>query len=64
MRNFWKYCLIGVGTMVLQWIFIVLFFEFFNGLPDTARVILGVGCFLAFEIVICMGVILNKIENR
>jgi len=63
MRNIWKYVLIGLGTIVLEWIFLALVFEVFNGLDQTSGVVIGTGFFLAFEMVICTGAIISKIEN-
>lgn len=63
MRNMWKYILIGLGTIVLEWIFLALAFALFNGLDQMAGAVLGTSFFLAFEMVICTGVILSKIEK-
>lgn len=63
MKNIFKYFLIGVGTVVLEWFFISLCFSFFNGVSEEARVVVGVGFFLAFELVICTGIILSKINK-
>ena len=64
MKNIWKFIFIGIGTVVLEWIFLSLFFAIFNGLSQTEGVVLGIGFFLAFEIVICTGAIISKIEKR
>lgn len=63
MRNMWKYILIGLGTIVLEWIFLALVFEVFNGLDQTSGVVMGTAFFLAFEMVICTGAIVSKIEK-
>lgn len=63
MRNIWKYILIGLGTIVLEWIFLALVFEVFNGLDQTSGVVMGTAFFLAFEMVICTGAIISKIEK-
>ena len=63
MRNIWKYILIGLGTIVLEWIFLVLVFEVFNGLDQASGVVMGTAFFLAFEMVICTGAIISKIEK-
>lgn len=63
MKNMWKYILIGLGTIVLEWIFLTLVFELFNGLDQTSGVVIGTAFFLAFEMVICTGAIISKIEK-
>lgn len=64
MRNMWKYVLIGLGTLILEWIFVAWFSAFFNGLSQAESVVIGTGFFLAFEIIICTGAILSKINNN
>ena len=63
MKNKLKYILIGLGTIVLEWIFLTLIFELFNGLDQASGVVIGTAFFLAFEMVICTGAILSKIEK-
>ncbi len=63
MKNMWKYVLIGLGTIVLEWIFLALVFEVFNGLDQASGVVMGTAFFLAFEMVICTGAIISKIER-
>lgn len=63
MKNIWKYILIGLGVVIVEWIFLALFIEVFNGLGQTGGVVIGAAFFLAFEIVICTGVIISKIER-
>lgn len=63
MKNIWKYILIGFGVVVVEWIFLALFIEVFNGLGQTGGVVIGAAFFLAFEMVICTGVIISKIER-
>ena len=63
MKNMWKYILIGLGTIVLEWIFLALVFEVFNGLDQASGVVMGTAFFLAFEIIICTGAIISKIEQ-
>ena len=63
MKNMWKYVLIGLGTIVLEWIFLALVFEFFNGLDQVSGIVMGTSFFLTFEMVICTGAILSKIEK-
>lgn len=62
MKNIWKYIFIGLGALILEWIFIALFFAIFNGLDQASGVVMGTGFFLAFEMVICTGVIISKIN--
>ena len=63
MKNIWKYILIGLGVVIVEWIFLALFIEVFNGLGQTGGVVIGAAFFLAFEMVICTGVIISKIER-
>lgn len=63
MKNMWKYVLIGLGTIVLEWIFLSLVFAVFNGLDQTSGIVMGSAFFLAFEMVICTGAIISKIEK-
>ena len=58
MKNMWKYILIGLGVVVIEWIFLGVFHAWFNGLDQT-----GAAFFLAFEMVICTGAIISKIEK-
>lgn len=60
----YKYILIGIGTVILEWFFLSLFFTFFNGISMEAGVCLGVGFFLAFEMVICTGAVLSRLEKN
>ena len=64
MRNWWKYVLIGLATVLLEGIFIVLTPVFLNGLSYTEGIIAGTGFFLAFEMVICTGAVIAKIEKK
>ena len=64
MKNIWKYIFIGLGTVVFEWVFLSVFFAIFNGLSQTEGVVIGVSFFLAFEMVICTGSIISRIEKR
>lgn len=63
MKNTWKYILIGLGVVIVEWIFLAVFIELFNGLGQTEGVVIGAAFFLAFEMVICTGVVISKIEQ-
>ena len=63
MKNMWKYVLIGLGTIVLEWVFVAFAEAFFSGLSQEGGIVIGTGFFLAFELVICTGVILSKIDK-
>lgn len=63
MKNIGKYILIGLGTIVLEWIFLSVVFELFNGLDQASGVVIGTAFFLAFEMVICTGAVISKIEK-
>lgn len=64
MKNLWKYVLAGLCVVVVEWIFLALFSEVFNGLSQEGAVVVGAAFFLAFEIVICTGFIISKLERR
>ncbi len=64
MKNMWKYILIALGTVALEWIFLALMVEVFNGLSHTEGIMMCMGFFLAFEMVICTGVIISKIDKN
>ncbi len=62
MKDVWKYILIGFVVVAFEGVFLVLFAKFFNGLTPTEALIIGAAFFLAFEIVICTGVIISKLK--
>lgn len=64
MKNIGKY--IGVGLIVVftQWVFIAFMESFFNGASMEVATICGVGFFLAFELVICTGLIISKLNKN
>ena len=64
MKNIGKYILIGLGAVLIEWIFLAFFSEWFNGLSQEGAVVVGSAFFLAFEMVICTGVIVSKIKNK
>lgn len=64
MKNIGKYILIGLGVVVIEWVFLAFFSEMFNGLSQEGAVVVGSAFFLAFEMVICTGVIVSKIKNK
>lgn len=63
MKTMWKYVLIGIGVVIVEWIFLALFSEIFNGLSQEGAVVVGAAFFLAFEMIVCTGVIISKIEK-
>lgn len=63
MKNIWRYILIGFGVVILEWIFLAFFSPWFNGMGELGGIIIGVGFFLAFEMVICTGIIISKIND-
>lgn len=62
----WKYILIGLGVAVLELMLLVLFSSWFNigSSGDMSGIIVCVGLFLAFEMVICTGAIISKIDTN
>ncbi len=63
MKDVWQYILIGLGVAAVELVFLVLFAKFFNGLTPTEALIIGAALFLAFEIVICTGVLISKFNS-
>ncbi len=63
MKDVWKYILIGFVVIAVEGIFLTLFAKLFNGLTPTEALIIGAALFLAFEIVICTGMILSKLNS-
>ena len=63
MKLMWKYILIGFVTVIAEWIFLGAFSTVFDGMGALGGIVLGVGVFLAFEMVICTGVILSKLNT-
>ena len=59
-----KYILIGLCVVLVEWIFLSLFSEIFNGLSQEGAIVVGSAFFLAFEMVICTGVIISKIDKK
>lgn len=64
MKNMWKYVLAGLGIIFVEWVFLAVFMELFNGLSQEGAVVIGSAFFLAFEMVICTGLIISKLENK
>lgn len=64
MKNMGKYILIGLGVVLVEWVFLALFSEMFNGLSQEGAVVIGSAFFLAFEMVICTGVIVSRIDKK
>ena len=63
MKDVWQYILIGLTVVAVEWVFLVLFAKLFNGLTSTEALIIGAALFLAFEIVICTGVLISKFNS-
>lgn len=64
MRNMWKYILAGLCVVIAEWIFLALFSEMFNGLSQEGALVVGAAFFLAFEMVVCTGLIISKLEKK
>ena len=64
MRNMGKYVLAGLCVVMVEWIFLALFSEIFNGLSQEGAVVVGAAFFLAFEMVVCTGLIISKLEKK
>lgn len=63
MKNMLKYILIGIGVVIVQWLFLALAMAFFSGTSHEGAITIGVGMFLAFVIVICTGIIIDSIKR-
>ena len=64
MRTIWRSIGAGIVVVICAFVFMSLFAEMFNGLPAGISALIGLGLFLAFEITICTGVILAKLDKR
>ena len=64
MKNMGKYILIGLVVVLAEWVFLAFFSEMFNGLSQEGAVAIGSAFFLAFEMVICTGVIVSKLDKK
>lgn len=64
MKNIGKYILIGLGVVFVEWVFLAFFMEIFNGLSPEGALIVGSAFFIAFEIVMCTGIIASKINKK
>ena len=64
MKTMWKYVLAGICVVIVEWILLSLFSEMFNGLSQEGAVVVGAAFFLAFEIVVCTGLIISKLEKK
>lgn len=64
MKTMWKYVLAGICVVIVEWIFLSLFSEMFNGLSQEGAVVVGAAFFLAFEMVVCTGLIISKLEKK
>lgn len=64
MKSIGKYILAGLVVVLVEWVFLALFMEMFNGLSQEGATVVGAAFFLAFEMVICTGVIVSKIEQK
>lgn len=64
MKNIWKYILLGMAVAVLCLFGAAWFPAFFNGMTLEVATTLGVGLFLACEMVILTGLIISRIEKK
>ena len=64
MKNIGRYILIGLVVVFVEWVFLAFFMETFNGLSQEGALIVGSAFFLAFEIVMCTGIIVSKIHKK
>lgn len=63
MKNIWKYSIIGIIVVLAEWLFVALCESFFDGSSMEVATIIGVGFFLAFELVICTGLIISRLNK-
>lgn len=63
MKDDWLYILIGLTVVAVELVFLVLFAKLLNGFTPTEALIIGAAIFLAFEIVICTGVLISKFNS-
>lgn len=63
MKDDWLYILIGLTVVAVELVFLILFAKLLNGFTPTEALIIGAAIFLAFEIVICTGVLISKFNS-
>lgn len=63
MKDDWLYILIGLTVVAVELVYLVLFAKLLNGFTPTEALIIGAAIFLAFEIVICTGVLISKFNS-
>ena len=63
MKDDWLYILIGLTVVAVELVFLVLFAKLLNGFTPEEALIIGAAIFLAFEIVICTGVLISKFNS-
>ena len=61
--KYMRYVLIGLGVVLLYWIWIAWFPSFFNGISQEGAITVGTGFFLSLELVVLTGVILEKFKS-
>jgi len=61
MNTILKSILFGFLAIAAEWVYLAFHISFFNG---EGTVALGVGFFLAFEMSICTGLIINSIKKN
>lgn len=60
----WRSIGIGIVVVICAFVFMSLFAGVFNGMPMEISALIGLGLFLAFEMTVCTGVILAKLEKQ
>lgn len=55
--------LAGILAVLAAWVFLAVFPAVFNGIPTPDSYVVGTCFFLAFEIALCTGLILSKLNE-
>ena len=64
MKTIGKALLFGLGVALLLLVFAAFVREvLLTGLPDVVRTVVAVGAFLAAELAVCTGVVLNRLKK-
>lgn len=64
MKDMGKYVLVGLGAALLCFVWAAFCFTYLNGSTREVGVMLGIGMFLSFEMVILTGVILSRLKKK
>jgi len=58
-----RFILIGLAVAAIGYLFIAVFVTTFNGMQETTAAVVAAALFLAFELVVCTGLILSRLDR-